>query len=111
MLIGGPVQPERGFVLHEPGDEWDSTRVSDALSLTTSRDMLPRWRAARARSDADRARLRRWSEGQLETELQDNTWLTVPPIARSSTPRWNSAGRRGAAMGVDLRLTDYAGHA
>jgi putative transcriptional regulator len=117
VLIGGPVQPERGFVLHEPGeDAWDSTfRLSDELALTTSRDIL----AAMARGAGPKRALialgyAGWSEGQLESELQDNAWLTVA-ADRSilfDTPleqRWTAAAR---LMGVDVALlTDYAGHA
>ena len=41
VLIGGPVQPERGFVLHTPHGGWDSSfRISDQISVTTSRDIL-----------------------------------------------------------------------
>lgn len=117
VLIGGPVQPERGFVLHEPGPEqWDSTfRVSEELSLTTSRDIL----AAMARGEGPQRSLialgyAGWSEGQLEFELKDNAWITVA-ADRSilfDTPleqRWSASAR---LMGIDLTLlTDYAGHA
>lgn len=117
VLIGGPVQPERGFVLHEPGsEEWDSTfRISDTLCLTTSRDIL----AAMARGAGPRRSLitlgyAGWEEGQLESELQDNAWLTVGAdrAILFETPleqRWSAAAR---LMGVDLTLlTDYSGHA
>jgi putative transcriptional regulator len=117
VLLGGPVQPERGFVLHDPGEEtWDSTfQVSPTLSLTTSRDIL----AAMARGAGPRHALialgyAGWGEGQLETELQDNAWLTVEAdrAILFDTPieqRWSAAAR---LMGVDLTLlTDYAGHA
>src|SRR3970040_1321304 len=41
FLAGGPVHPERGFVLHDGGPQWDSTlSISDELFLTTSRDVL-----------------------------------------------------------------------
>src|SRR5687768_4764890 len=41
VLRGGPVHTDRGFVLHRPGGEWDSThRVSDMIQVTTSRDVL-----------------------------------------------------------------------
>ena len=117
VLIGGPVQPERGFVIHEPGaEQWDSTfQLSDELALTTSRDIL----AAMARGEGPKRALialgyAGWSEGQLESELQDNTWLAVPSdrAILFDTPleqRWSAAAR---LMGVDLNLLpDYAGHA
>jgi putative transcriptional regulator len=117
VLLGGPVQPERGFVIHEPsGEEWDSTfHLSDELSLTTSRDIL----AAMARGEGPKRALvalgyAGWGEGQLEAELQDNAWLAVGAdrAILFDTPleqRWSSAAR---LMGVDVTLlTDYAGHA
>lgn len=117
VLVGGPVQPERGFVLHEPtGQAWDSTlEVSASLHLTTSRDVL----AAMARGEGPRRALvalgyAGWSAGQLEGELQENAWLTVGAdnAILFDTPieqRWPQAAR---LMGVDLaRLAGYAGHA
>jgi putative transcriptional regulator len=117
VLIGGPVQPERGFVLHEPGaDTWDSTfQISAALCVTTSRDVL----VAMARGAGPSRALialgyAGWEGGQLEQELQDNAWLTVEADRAIvfDTPleqRWSAAAR---LMGVDMTLlTDYAGHA
>ena len=41
VLIGGPVQPERGFVLHSPHGQWESSfKISDSICVTTSRDIL-----------------------------------------------------------------------
>lgn len=116
VLLGGPVQPDRGFVLHDPGGEWDSTfEVSGELSLTTSRDILVAMadgtgpaRAVVALGYAG------WTEGQLESELSENSWLTVAADTRIlfATPieqRWLAAAQ---LMGVDLRfMTDYSGHA
>lgn len=117
VLLGGPVQPERGFVIHEPGaEQWDSTfQLSDELALTTSRDIL----AAMARGEGPKRALvalgyAGWGEGQLETELQENSWLAVAADRGIlfETPlelRWSSAAR---LMGVDITLlSDQAGHA
>src|SRR5215467_11849972 len=76
---GGPVQIDRGFVLHRPLGNWQSTlAISDDLGLTTSKDVLE----AVGRGDGPRDVLvslgyAGWSAGQLEHELAQNAWLTV----------------------------------
>src|SRR5260221_5206147 len=80
VLVGGPVLPDRGFVLHDGGDEWPSTmRVAPGLAVTTSREIL----AAMARGDGPRRHLvalgyASWGAGQLEQEIAENAWLTGP---------------------------------
>jgi putative transcriptional regulator len=116
VLIGGPVQPERGFVLHSPGGVWESSfRISDRVSMTTSRDILA---AIATGSGPTRAIVvlgySGWSPGQLEHELCDNHWLTVPACARvmfetSLEDRWEAAA---GLVGIRMtQLASYAGHA
>lgn len=113
---GGPVQLDRGFVLHEPCGAFDSTfRVSDALCVTTSRDVLAAMAEGRGPARALVALgYAGWGAGQLESEIRENAWLSVPadPSILFETPvedRWEAAAR---LAGVDMRLlTDYAGHA
>ncbi len=116
VFIGGPVQPERGFVLHDPGQEFDSTlNVTPRLAITTSRDVLA---AIAAGTGPRRAMLALgcagWTAGQLESEMRDNAWLTVPAdesLIFDTPPadRWEAAAR---LVGIDpSRLPDYAGHA
>jgi putative transcriptional regulator len=117
VLIGGPVQAERGFVLHQPDErQWDSSfRISDSLAVTTSRDIL----AAMAEGKGPARALvalgyAGWGAGQLEQELRDNAWLTVEADDRilfdtALEDRWQAAV---ALVGVDPnQLSDYAGHA
>lgn len=116
VYSGGPVQMDRGFVLHEPCGQFDSSfRISDELCVTTSRDVL----AAMAAGTGPRQSLvalgyAGWAAGQLEEEIRDNAWLSVPanPSILFDTPveqRWQAAAR---LAGIDVRLmTDYAGHA
>lgn len=116
IVAGGPVHPDRGFVLHGDDSEWNSTlHVAPGLSVTTSRDILE----AMSRGEGPARVLvalgyAGWEAGQLEDELAQNSWLTVPvdrgivfdtPLAE----RWRAAARQ---LGVDLStLTDYSGHA
>lgn len=116
VLAGGPVHPERGFVLHDGGPRWDSTlAIADSLYLTTSRDILE----AMARGEGPSHALvalgcAGWGSGQLEHELAENDWLTAPadPDLLFNLPldaRWTAAAGR---IGVDFaHLADYSGHA
>jgi putative transcriptional regulator len=116
IYFGGPVQTDRGFVLHEPAGNWQSTlRVGEAIGLTTSKDILE----AVGRGEGPRRMLvtlgyAGWSPGQLEHELTQNAWLTVAATdgILFETP---SEERLPAAMellGIDFaRLQDEAGHA
>lgn len=116
VLAGGPVHPERGFVLHDGGREWDSSlAISDGLFVTTSRDVLEAIARGEGPGQATVALgCAGWGAGQLEYELTENSWLTVPADAELlfATPleaRWQAAAGR---IGVDMaRMTDYSGHA
>lgn len=79
VMFGGPVQVERGFVLHAPEAEYSSSlRVSDQVALTTSRDVLE---AAAVGQGPERLLVTLgcagWEAGQLEDEILNNGWLTV----------------------------------
>ena len=116
VLFGGPVQVERGFVLHAPSADYNSSlTVSDDVSLTTSRDVLE----AAAQGHGPRRLVvtlgcAGWGAGQLEEEILRNGWLTVraDPAILFDIP---SAERFAAAMnllGIDpTLLTGEAGHA
>ena len=116
VLRGGPVQTERGFVLHEPAGPWDSTvEVSDFVHLTTSQDIL----AAMARGAGPGRALMAlgyagWAAGQREMEIGANAWLSVPATAALlfETPfeaRWAAAA---GLLGINLAtMSPEAGHA
>jgi len=117
---GGPVQMERGFILHSrmsPDQEpWDSSlTVSDELALTTSQDILH----AIAKGQGPEQHLLAlgyagWGPGQLEYEISENAWLHAPadPAIIFETPvdqRWQQAA---LLMGVDINAMGMtAGHA
>src|SRR3970040_27559 len=78
VLAGGPVHPERGFVLHDGGPQWDSTlSISDELFLTTSRDVVEAMTQAQGPQHAVVALgCAGWNAGQLEQQMAENDWLT-----------------------------------
>ncbi|UUZ64861.1 YqgE/AlgH family protein [Polaromonas sp. P1(28)-13] len=85
VFQGGPVQTERGFVLHEsmmPGNEsvYASTMtIPGGLEMTTSKDVLEALSTgAGPRKVFVSLGYSAWGEGQLESEISDNSWLTVP---------------------------------
>jgi putative transcriptional regulator len=113
---GGPVQIDRGFVLHTPAGAWQSTlEVGTRIGLTTSKDILE----AAARGEGPPQMLvtlgyAGWAPGQLEHELAQNAWLTVdadPQILfdMPAEQRYEAALK---LLGIDLAmLSDDAGHA
>ena len=116
VLQGGPVCRERGFVLHQPAGEWDSTlKVSEEIGIATSRDILSEIAEGRGPEQSLIALgYAGWGAGQLEQEVLDNAWLSVP-ISRKILfdlpfeERWASAAR---LLGVDPeRLSGQVGHA
>lgn len=116
VLMGGPVGPERGFVLHDPGISFENSLVvSNDIHLTLSRDVID----AMATGSGPQKSLvalgyAGWEPGQLEAEMLANSWLNVPasPEIVFDTPfndRWMSAAR---TLGIDIsQISPDAGHA
>ena len=116
VYFGGPVEMGRGFVLHEPIGEWQSTiSVNSGLGLTTSKDILE---SISAGGGPERLLIALgyagWAPGQLEHELSQNAWLStlastdilfdLPPEERLP------AALR--MLGVDwASLSEFSGHA
>lgn len=116
VYFGGPVQTDRGFVLHRPVGQWQSTLAVNAeVGLTSSRDVL----LAVARDGQPRDLLvtlgyAGWSAGQLEHEVAQNAWLTVPADLRIlfELPYEERLASAMELLGVNLtNLADEAGHA
>ncbi len=114
--FGGPVQVDRGFVLHTPVGEWQSTlAVGNDIGLTTSKDILE----AVARGEGPRKMLvtlgyAGWAPGQLEHELLQNAWLTVEasPTVIFDLPAEDRLAAAMSLLGVDYaKLSEVAGHA
>ncbi|MDG9923191.1 MULTISPECIES: YqgE/AlgH family protein [unclassified Pseudomonas] len=115
IFAGGPVQTDRGFVLHPAGQSFQATLELGELALSTSQDAL----FAIADGSGPARHLitlgyAGWEAGQLETELTDNAWLTCPADAAIlfDTPAEQRLGAAAARLGINLSLlTTQAGHA
>ena len=116
VLQGGPVQRERGFVIHHPPGEWEAVlTVGEEIGIATSKDILAAVAEGRGPERAVIALgYAGWGAGQLEHEVQQNAWLSGPADSRIifDTPyeeRWSSAAR---LLGIDPHnLSADAGHA
>ncbi|MEP4888575.1 MAG: YqgE/AlgH family protein [Aliiglaciecola sp.] len=116
VLAGGPVSQDRGFILHTTQPGWSSSlQLTSEIMITTSKDIL----SALGNEQAPAKSLvtlgyAGWSAGQLEEEVQNNSWLIVEadeellfdvPIHK----KWEEAVRR---LGIDVwQLGPDAGHA
>lgn len=118
IYCGGPVQTDRGFILHQSDEQkgWDSTiKISGNICLTTSKDIL----AAIARDEGPDNCLvalgyAGWSPGQLEQELSDNFWILAPASEDIifNTPFHERLEAAVAQLGIRIeQLSPDAGHA
>lgn len=120
VFFGGPVQTERGFVLHEPLDEqgnhYNATLVvPGGLEMTTSRDVLEALsNGAGPKRVLVTLGYSGWAAGQLEEEIGRNGWITVDAKAEIifDTPIEERYDKALALLGIDPRmLSQEAGHA
>ncbi|MGY4534034.1 putative transcriptional regulator [Pseudomonas sp. TE3786] len=115
IFFGGPVQTDRGFVLHPAGLQFQATLELGELALSTSQDVL----FAIADGEGPQKHVialgyAGWEAGQLEDELINNTWLTCPadPHILFDLPYDQRLAAAAARLGVNLSLlTSQAGHA
>ncbi len=114
--FGGPVQTDRGFVLHEPAGEWASTLViRDGIGMTTSKDILEAVGQGKGpRNILMTLGYAGWAQGQLEYELSQNAWLSVPASEHIlfELPAEERLAAAMAVLGVDYAtLSADSGHA
>ena len=115
VYFGGPVHTDRGFVLHSPAGSFSSSIQLGQLALTTSRDVLQ----AVAQGNGPEKLLvtlgySGWGAGQLESEIAQNAWLTVPASAEVifATPPEDRYAAALKLLGIDpAMLSGVAGHA
>lgn len=116
VISGGPVQHDRGFVLHtaKPGYH-SSLKLADDLMVTTSKDILLDLTTERAPTKFLLALgYAGWTAGQLEQEIADNSWLIIPADTSiifdlGHAEKWQKATAR---LGIQpWQLTAAVGHA
>lgn len=116
VFSGGPVQQERGFIIHSKSAKtWDSSiSTSESTSLTSSRDILESIAEGKGPDNYLIALgYAGWFEGQLEKEILNNSWLNSPFADNIlyHTPaeqRWQAAAEQ---IGIDInKLSSFAGH-
>lgn len=116
LLFGGPIQPERGFVIHRPFGGWRSSlALREGVTITTSNDII---RAIATDTGPKDVLVTLgyvgWGDHQLDQEVIDNKWLVCPYKAEllyevPFAERWEYAG---LIIGVKMnQLTSDAGHA
>lgn len=116
VYLGGPVQLEKGFVIHSPLGDWESTiPVTEDIGVTTSRDIIMEIaKGRRPQRSLIALGYAGWGADQLEDEIANNVWLNGPvnPDIIFDSPdeaRWESAA---AILGVDTsNLSSDVGHA
>jgi putative transcriptional regulator len=116
IFDGGPMQSDRGFILHKYDKDWDSSlKVNDQIGIATSLDILDAIANGEGPENSFIALgYAGWSSGQLEKEIQDNIWLSGPAESHIifDTPveqRWNSAA---SLLGINIdQLSPDVGHA
>lgn len=116
VLCGGPVHPERGFVIHKPNGKWRSSiEMNHEIAVTTSRDILQAIAEKKGPTEVVISLgYASWTAGQLEQEIANNFWLTV--LADTEilfklpfADRWHAAMR---LLGIDPNfLASDVGHA
>jgi putative transcriptional regulator len=116
VYFGGPVQVDRGFVLHRPAGDWQSTlSINRDIGLTTSRDILQAVGEGKGPGQLlISLGYAGWAPGQLEQELAQNSWLTVAADLDLvfDLPAEQRLSAAMNLLGIDVtRLSDEVGHA
>ena len=118
VYLGGPVATGHGFILHtnETDDHWEQTlTINEHISLSSSKDILTA--IAKGEGPADYLIIlgySGWVKGQIEKEIQENSWLNVPAdndiiFHTPYSQRWENAALK---IGIDINLiSSDIGHA
>ena len=115
VLAGGPVERDKGFILHDAGQTWESSiAVTPEITICTSKTILQDI----AKGDGPDNYLvalgcAGWEAGQLEREITENAWLTAPANQELifSSDYASKAAAAAALLGIDLQqISPEAGH-
>ncbi len=115
VLAGGPVERDKGFIIHDAGKSWESSVcVTDEISICTSKSILEDIAGGNGPENYVIALgCAGWDAGQLEQEISANTWLTTPASNELifSQDYDKKTQQAAAILGVDLQqLSPAAGH-
>lgn len=115
VLAGGPVERDKGFIIHDAGKSWESSiSVTDEISICTSKSILEDIASGKGPENYLIALgCAGWEAGQLESEIGANSWLTVPadPALIFSNDYESKTQRAASILGIDLQqLAPDAGH-
>lgn len=115
VLAGGPVERDKGFIIHDAGQQWESSiEVTPEITICTSRTILQD--IAKGSGPANylvALGCAGWEAGQLEREITENTWLTTPAnVELIFSDNYNGKAKAAAGLlGIDLQqISPEAGH-
>lgn len=116
LLFGGPVQPERGFVIHKQTGDWRSSLfLQDDVTVTTSNDIIRAIAHDKGPKDVlITLGYSSWVEKQLEQEVMNNDWLVCPYKSEIlyEVPFENRWDYAASTLGIKMnQLVSSAGHA
>ncbi|MFI4955965.1 MAG: YqgE/AlgH family protein [Gammaproteobacteria bacterium] len=117
IFWGGPLDRNKGFIVHRSIGHWSNTQaIGESLAVTTSQDILHALASGRGPVNESLVCFgcARWYPGQLEQEIAENVWLTMPasPAVLFNCPTPNRWTMAAAQMGIDFNYLSYdVGHA
>ncbi|MDA1369254.1 MAG: YqgE/AlgH family protein [Proteobacteria bacterium] len=115
VLAGGPVERDKGFIIHDAGKAWESSiAVTSEIAICTSKTILQDIAQGKGPDNYLVALgCAGWDAGQLEREISENAWLTAPASSELifSKDYASKAGAAAALLGIDLQqISPNAGH-
>ena len=115
VLAGGPVEPDKGFIIHDAENRWESSiSVTSNITICTSKSIL---KDIASRSGPSNYLIALgcagWEAGQLEREISENAWLTAPASSELifSKDHASKVNEAAALLGIDMQqISPQTGH-